>query len=182
MIDIDVQGIARLKATLEGTRKKLSREMAIVVNKTAKKTKSLIAKKIGKVITLPQKNIKKLLSVPTQATPEHISATVTVKGTKRINLKFYKARETKTGVTTKVFRAGAAQVDAGAFKVARYKGRVIKRVGKQRGPLQSLSGPSAAEIFKDFAFDEVQQETKDELTKQLNERIRFLTLKQSGAI
>jgi hypothetical protein len=171
-----------LKAAIKDTSFKLRKELAIAVNKTAAKTKSTIAKQVGKEITLPQKHIKKLISVTKKASGETIEATVSLKKTKQINLVFFKARQTKKGVTTKIYKGAAPQVDLGAFKVRRWKGRVMKRTGTKRSPLTILKGPSAAEVFKGSPLDTVVADTEKELQKQIALRVRYITLKKTGAI
>ncbi len=181
-ITVNTNAANALEAAIKDTSRKLRKELAIAVNKTANKVKSLVAKRVGQKVTLAQKSIKKLISLPRKATNAELTAVVGLKKTKRINLKFFKARQTKTGVTTKIFKQGSPQVDRGAFKVQRWKGRVIQREGKARTPLKSLSGPSVAEVFEDVVVDDLEAEAAKELEKQIKERVRFITLKKSGAI
>ncbi len=56
-VTIDPRQIAAMKAAIEGTGRRLRSELAIACNQTANKSKSLIAKEIGKELATPQKNI-----------------------------------------------------------------------------------------------------------------------------
>jgi hypothetical protein len=60
---------------------------------------------------------------------------------------------------------------------------VFKRTGKKRLPIQQLFGPSPWGVFvKKNRTKAVVIDVNAELRHQLAERIRYLKLKQSGAI
>ena len=79
IVTIDNAQIARMKAAIENTGKQLRKELAVAVNATAAKAKSIIAKQIGKELAVAQKDIKTTISQSRRAGELDISATVEVK-------------------------------------------------------------------------------------------------------
>jgi len=182
----------RLQRALGSKVKRLPREIAIAVNATAAKTKGFIAKSVSKEIVVPQKIIKKTIKV-FKAKPASVSGKASAKVRQKdwngFPLKMLKPVQNASGVNFKG-KGRAADHRAGAFlgpKVGtvftKFRGHAFKRAGKRRLPIQKQFGPAAIEIFiangtkqKSSAF------AKEELKKQIERRIRFITLKNSGAI
>lgn len=183
IIKIDNGQIARMKAAIENTGRSLRKELAIATNQTANKSKSIIAKQIGKGMETPQKNIKKTIEVTRKAKDSDITATVEVNKDKRLNLKDFGARQTKGGVSYKTSRGKGTKKIQKAFIVPRYEGKVYARQGKARGPIRQLRGPSPWGVFvvgKKIGPSTVEIEA--ELKKNIDRRIRFIALKASGTI
>lgn len=190
IVTIGNSQIARMKASIENTGKQLRKELAIAVNATAAKSKSIIAKQIGKELAVAQKDIKTTISQSRRAGELDISATVEVKKEKRLGLNKFGARQTKKGVSYKVSKSKGRSFIQGAFQgpkpglmKASWKGNVFKRVGKSRKPIVKLKGPSTWGVFVvGKKIGPSTAETEQELKKQVDRRIRFLLLKQAGTI
>ena len=187
---IDNAQIARMKAAIENTGRNLRKELAIACNQTANKSKSIIAKQIGSELATAQKNIRKDIRNGKKASPLDISASVEVRKESRIPLRDFGARQTKTGVSYRVSKTSGRRSVPGAFQGprpglmnAKWRGRVFKRLGKSRLPIAQLMGPSAWGVFVvGKKIGPSAQQTEAELKKNIDKRIRFLLLKQSGAI
>lgn len=190
LINIDSSQIARMKAAIDGTGRKLRKELAVAVNATGNRCKAIIAKQIGKELAVAQKEIKTTIRQTRRAGELDISATIEVKKEARLGLNKFGARQTQKGVSYKVSKSRGRSFIQGAFQGPRpglmkasWKGNVFKRVGKSRLPIQKLHGPSVWGVF--VVGDKIgpsTAETVQELKKQVDRRIRFLVLKSSGAI
>jgi hypothetical protein len=183
----------QLSKLLKGKTKRLKREVAIAVNATAKKTTSLLATEVGKQLSTAKKNIKKTISIAKKADPKtgtRMTAIVRQSKTGRIPLRDFKARQNKKGVSYRISKSSGRGFAEGAFQgpkpgvvKASWRGRVFKRVGKARLPIIQLFGASPWGVVKKHTLDKkTKKASKIELEKQLERRIRFLKLKQSGAI
>lgn len=158
----------------------LPKEMRIVSWKTAKKTKSLIAKSITQELATPQKVVRSKL---TQVRSGPTGAEVTLKKTARISLRDFGARQTKKGVSYKVSKTKGRKTIASAFIIKKFGGHVFKRVSKVRTSHTQRYGPSPWGVFvKKQKDNQVMPKVELELHKQLAERLRYQKLKQSGAI
>jgi len=189
-ISIDPSQIARMKKSIEDTGRNLRKELAVACNATASKGKSIIAKQISKELATPQKNIRATISQSRKAKDTDISATLEVRKDRRISLKEFGARQTKTGVSYKISTSRGRKSIPGAFQGpkpglinVKTKGNVFKRAGKARLPIVKLYGPSTWGVFvvgkkQGPSVTEIEAELK----KQIDRRIRFIELKASGAI
>jgi len=165
----------------------LPKQLAIVANKVATKTKSLIAKDVSSRVAVKQKVVKRLIKTKRIGKTKRI---VQLAKSKRIPLRDFGAKQTKTGVSYKIDKAQSRKTIPGAFQgpapgryYAKWKGRVFKRQGRSRLPIYQLFGPSPWGVFvKNKRKKHVANDASAELKKQLAERIRYLTLKKSGAI
>jgi len=190
IVTIDNAQIARMKAAIENTGKQLRKELAVAVNATAAKSKSIIAKQIGKELAVAQKDIKTTISQSRRAGELDISATVEVKKEKRLGLNKFGARQTKTGVSARISKSKGRSVIPGGFMgpkpgvtAVKLRGNAFKRVGKARKPIVKLKGPSTWGVFVvGQKIGPSTAETEQELKKQVDRRIRFLLLKQAGTI
>lgn len=182
--------LRRLEQVAKSIGSNLKKELAIAINKTAKKCESAIAKSVAKEIVVSQKIVKSQLKTEKAKAVGEQKAKVTLKVSSRIPLRDFGARQTKAGVAYKISRQGGRGFVAGAFQgpkpgvmKASWRGNVFKRTTKSRLPIVKLMGPSVwgAFVVNDHVSLTTDQ-TQIELKKQIEERIRFLTLKQSGAI
>lgn len=185
--------IKELSKLLKGNAKKLNREIATAVNATAKKTESSMAKQVGQELATSQKNIKTTIKIVKKADKSGAtrpSAIVRQLQTKRLPLRDFGARQNKKGTSYKVSKTAGRKLIAGAFQGPKpgamkssWRGRVFKRVGKGRLPIVQLFGASPWGVFAKRKLKQpTVRESKLELRKQLERRIRFIKLKQSGAI
>jgi len=194
MIGFTVQQrrVNELSKVLKGSDKKVRRQLAIAVNATSKKTQGGIAKEVAKELATAQKNIKKTIKIKKKADGKDKvpSAVVSQTQTKRIPLRDFGARQTKKGTSYKVSKSKGRKTINGAFQGPKpgvmkssWRGRVFKRVGKARLPIQQLFGASPWGVFvKNDMKKPIVKESKRELIKQIERRIRFMKLKESGAI
>lgn len=194
MIGFTVQQrkVNELSKVLKGSDKKVRRQLVIAVNATSRKTTGGIAKQVATELATAQKNIKKTIKVKQKAgkTQKVPTAIVSQTETKRIPLRDFGARQNKKGVSYKISKSKGRKTIQGAFQgpkpgvmKAGWRGRVFKRVGKSRLPIQQLFGASPWGVFvKNKMKKPVVKESKQELIKQIERRIRFLKLKESGAI
>lgn len=182
--------LRRLEAIAKSVGSNLKKELAIAINKTAKKCESSIAKSVSKEIVVSQKVVKSQLKMAKAKAVGEQRATVTLQISSRIPLRDFGARQTKAGVSYKISKVSGRGFIPGAFQgpkpgvmKASWRGNVFKRTTKSRLPIVKLMGPSVwgAFVINDHVSSTTEQ-TKLELQKQIEERIRFLTLKQSGAI
>lgn len=165
----------------------LPKELRIVSWKTARKTKSLIAKEVTKELAVPQKIVRAELS---QARREPTGAEVALRKTARIPLRDFKARQVRSGVSYKISKTkGRKRID-GAFQGPRpgvvftkFRGHVFTRVGTARLPIRKLYGVSPWGVFAiNKQQKQVTPKVNQELRKQLADRLRYQKLKKSGAI
>jgi hypothetical protein len=186
-LSVTARGEKRLGKLLQGNSKRLRREMAIAVNATSKKTVAIWAKEVSKRIATAQKNIKATIKVSKKASASEgrsPTAVVTQKESSRISLRDFGARQNKKGVTYRIAKGGKRGFIKSAFIISKFGGHVFERVGKERGPITKKKyGPSPWGVsLKNNLKQPTVKATKIELIKQIERRIRFLKLKQSGAI
>jgi hypothetical protein len=133
---------------------------------------------------------EKPLSIRGTATAENLSATVTLRKTKRLGLRHFGAKQNKTGVSYKISKTGGRKRVDGAFQGPKpgvmkmsWKGNAFKRVGKQRLPIIKLQGVSA---FGAYAKNELSgpqvKVIEAELTKQMERRIKLNILRAEGLV
>lgn len=192
----DVSGLRRLEnamARLDGPQKHMVLQRA--VNHTGEKTRTQVTRVLARQTGLPYGVVKKALKVGkasgasitdgeiTVRTDANLSYVITSTGGD-ISLKYFKARETRAGVTAAP--RGQRQLFAGTFmKGGRFpnrvtakglNGHVYRRTGKGRGPLElqdsgviipaeMISGASAS------AFTDI---VEAELPKRVMHEIEYL--------
>ena len=187
---LDKAQIARLDKALGDKRKRLPRELKTAINATAKKTKTTISKSIREELATKAAAVNKTIAIKSQATETSASATVVVKKTGRISLRDFGARQNKKGVSYRVSKSQGRKLAPGAFQGPKpgvmkssWQGRVFKRAGKARLPIQQLHGPSPWGVVVKGKMESVfQKDANAELRKQIERRIRFIRLKNSGTI
>lgn len=189
---IDRRKVNQLRELVGGSEKKLRQQLKIAVNATASKTKGSMAKQVATELATSQKNIKSTIAVKKKAEASQPvpTAIVTQKETARIPLRDFGARQNKKGVSFKISKSKGRQTATGAFQGPRpgvmkasWRGRVFRRVGKSRLPIVQLFGASPWGVFKKKKFKApTVKESRKELRRQVDRRLRFLRLKKSGAI
>ena len=189
--------ITALSNALGGADKKIRKQLAIAVNKTAKKALAQLAKEDAKELATTQKVIKATMKVASKATATgNPTSTIVQRKTGAIPLRDFKARQTAAGVSYKISKRGKARgLVPSAFIVKSIAGHVFKRVGakrpstkgrykgKMRQKIVKLYGPSPWFVtVKNRLTKPVVKFAKSQLKKEIAERTRFLNLKKSGAI
>jgi hypothetical protein len=186
MINISSKGIAGLTKAVKGIEKDLKKNVAVAINDSTKFCKSQIAKTIQATgINVTQKVIKSGLIDSGRANAARLGVTVTLKKGFRFGLNAFKARAVKKGgVSYKISKTSGTKNIPNAFIPTRYgSGKVYIRSGKERGPLRQMRGISPWGVFvKNDKTPVIAKQTQAELEKQIQRRIRFLTLKAQGKI
>ena len=191
-VGVNTDEIRELKRVVNYNSKEFRKQMSVAANKTAAKTKALIAKEIAKQLVVPQKIVKKATSVrkAKKTVSNKAAAIVTQRAFPNgFPLKMLKPVQGPGGVSFKgdgrktEIRAGAFTGPKPGAIFLKFKGHAFKRVGKSRLPIEKQFGPKAIEIFTDLGTEaRAVKFARTELTKQIKERTRFLGLKKSGAI
>lgn len=183
-IDIDKAQVERLKAALGERAKRIGSEVAIAINATAKKVSLEISKEIRKELSASAKAVNKNISQSRKANKVQLGATVRLAKSKRIALKEFGARQTKLGVSYKTSKTKGRKAIRSAFIVDKLGSHVYTRIGKTRLPIDKKYGPSPWGVFVNNGGmrPAVVAMANRELKKQIERRIRFRTLQQTGAI
>lgn len=182
--------LAALKAALKNTQRNLQKELAVAVNATSKKSKSIINKEIRQELATTASAVGKTIAIKRAAKPGFPSAFVEVKKTARIPLRDFGAKQTAKGVTYKISKTKGRQTAPGAFQgpkpgvmKASWKGHVFKRAGKARLPIIKLFGASPHGVFtRGKRAAPSAAETQKELEKQIERRVRFVILEAQGKL
>lgn len=189
-IEVNARQIRKLREATAKAKKSFAREIAAAINDVSRKTKVKIGRDIRSVVALKTAEAKKPISIKGKATKEHLSATVSLKKTKRLGLRHFGARQTKKGVSYRINKQGGRQFVAGAFQGPkpgvmniRWKGNVFKRVAKSRLPIVQLKGVSAYGAYKKNELSGPQvKEINSELRKQMDRRIKLNVLRANGLV
>jgi hypothetical protein len=189
-IEINAKQLKALQEAVGRAKKNFSKELAGAINAVSKKTKLQIGRDIRATVAMKKDQAEKPLSIRGTATAENLSATVTLRKTKRLGLRHFGAKQNKTGVSYKISKTGGRKRVDGAFQGPKpgvmkmsWKGNAFKRVGKQRLPIIKLQGVSA---FGAYAKNELSgpqvKVIEAELTKQMERRIKLNILRAEGLV
>ncbi len=189
-IEIDAKQIKRLGDAVAASGKKLRKELAAAVNQTIKDGELKIARDIGSEITMKIGDIKKTIRSPRKATAINPEGVVALGWRKREGLQYFKAKQTKLGVTYKISKKAGRSVVRGAFMgpspgvlSPKLYGGVFKRIGKSRLPIAKLRAVSAAGAFlKNKHEDALPGYLREKLTHQIERRINLNVLRASGLV
>lgn len=160
-------------------------ELAAVSRKTAEATQSKIAKDLTQLVNLKQKFIKTKQIVNKQV--GKTARVIALKNMRRVSLRQYGARQTKKGVSYKIYKSGKRKTTLGAFQGPRpgvmftkYRGTVFSRVGQARTPIKKRWGPSPSTLYKRMKKpQELVPFINHELRKQLKERLRYVRVRRA---
>jgi len=188
-VELNPAQVAKLQRAIEGTKRKLRKELHIAVNKTAKKVQGVVVNAIYQELATTKKQIRKVTAVH-RAKTIYDPARVVVKKEKRLPLKAFKPRQTRKGVSYRISRTKGRKTVQGGFMgprpgvtAPRLYGHAWKRKGKSRLPIQKLHAVSPWGVFvKRGMRGPVTIDGRKELIKQVDRRIRFITLKKQGTI
>ena len=189
-IEIDAKQLKALQKAVERSGKKFAKELAGAINAVSKKTKLQIGRDIRATVAMPKAEAEKPLSIRGTATEQNLSATVTLKKTKRLGLRHFGARQDKRGVNYKIDKQGGRKRVQGAFQGPKpgvqkmsWKGNAFKRVGASRLPIVMLKGVSAYGAYAKNELSGPQVEAINaELTKQMERRIKLNILRAEGLV
>lgn len=189
-IEINAKQLKELRIACGKAKKGFSRELAAAINATAKDVRLKISRDIGSEITMPAKDIKDRISTKDKATAQNPIAVVSLGWRKREGLQYFKARQTRSGVTYKISKKGGRGVVIGAFMgpspgvlAPKLHGGVFKRVGKERNPIVKLRAVSAAGAFVKNKHDKVMPGfIRQKLLAQMERRINLNVLRANGLV
>lgn len=198
MIEVttNAQAIKRLAEVLENNTKMLRKDIRIALSKTANHVESQWAKEISETIPVTRAVIKKLLrqEVANIDAPE-LKASVSLFKSKRLSLKEYRAKQTRSGVSYTGYKGAKRKTLPSAFMGPKLGGHVFTRqgrkqvmskgryAGKMRQPIVKRFGPSPFDTTQKHEIPvKLVQLGKARLLLELNKRVRFRSLKASGAI
>lgn len=177
------------KKSMEGVHKVITelgfnsrQQIKIALGLTAKKVRSVAAKKLRTQLKAPAKVLKKTIITKTDDIDRSLTAVVIMIAGHKIPLKYFKARQTKSGVAYTVNSSDKGKLPH-AFEVTKYRRNIYQRQGKERGPLVQQKGPAPGEVYESSGVVAVAMATaQEQLPKQITERIRFLTVKAQGKL
>jgi len=207
-IKIDKRQIQELAKAIEGSRTKVKKELNIAINETQKKVKSSVAKVVTQELSIAQKYVRSALRSK-RSTAKTLAASVDLTKTGRLSLHLFtpKPKQNIKGVTYKVSKTKGRKLLPNAFQGPKstkqaqpgkkprktkayaftvkpsWGGKVFTREGNAKTPIHRADGPSPWGVYVKSKKDRrLRKEAKAELKKQIQRRIRFQKLKQSGAI
>ena len=177
---IEGPGFKHLENIAEMTNSRLNREVSLVINDTAKKHKTAIAKRISQEVAVSQKVVRTIVDIK-KSNASALFAVITVYKTKRPSLKEFGARQIKTGVTYRISKRGKRQKIKGAFgpQIDRLGRHVFVRTGPKRFPIKKIMGVSPWAVYvktNSLAWSETQ--ILDDLELAIHKRVRALVLKE----
>ena len=189
-IEINAKQLTELRKACGEAKKSFARELAAGINATAKDVKLKISRDIGSEITMPAKDIKERISTRDRATAQNPVAVVSLGWKKREGLQYFKARQTKSGVTYRISKKAGRGVVLGAFMgpspgvlAPKLHGGVFKRVGSERLPIMKLRAVSAAGAFVKNKHDAAMPGfIRQKLAAQMERRINLNVLRANGLV
>lgn len=184
-VKLDQADIERVKSVLNGVRATLGKEISAAINKTAKKVQTFAAREVGQEMNVPIKILKKTIKQKTKANKDHLGARLGFWEGYPIPLKYFGARALKKGGVTYKYskRRPRTGIIRDAFIVKQYGNNVYRRKGQGRGPLEKQVGPAPGYAYSKLGVVEKSASfAKTELPKQIQARIRYLTLKAQGQL
>jgi hypothetical protein len=189
-IDIDAKQLKRLRESVGKAKTKFGRELAAAINQVARKTRLDIGRDVRSVIAIKKKESEEPLRIGAKATAEQPKTTVSIAKTRRLGLRHFGAKQDKTGVSFKISKQGGRQRVQGAFQGpkpgvmnVKWRGNAFRRVGKERLPIIHLRGVSAFGAYVKNKFTKAQiKRINDELSKQMERRIKLNILRASGLV
>ncbi len=182
--------VAALARELESLGKALDPDLAVVVNKTTKKVRTVISREIRTELAAPARAVNKVLRIGRRATKTSLGSSVTLLQTSRIPLRDFGAKQNRVGVSYRISKRGGRKTLPGAFQgpkpgviKASWKGHVFIRVGNSRLPIRHLKGPSPWGVFvKRGMAPKIQKTAQAELTKQTLARLAYRSKQSRGLI
>lgn len=185
-VSVDAHKLDLITKQLSEIKNGVPKALVGAVNDTTRQTVTQISKAIRERVNIKKADIDKHIK-KTHATPARMSARITLSESKRLGLKYFGAKQDKRkggGVRYQIDKRGGRKLIPGAFiGSARLGEQVFKRVGKKRFPIRKLQGISP---WGAFVMSGMRRKTQTEaqalLEKNLDRRVNFLLLKQSGAI
>jgi len=145
---LEEQNVAAMIAALEHLgEKKLARTLRWALGKAGDSGYTASKRAIAKELGLKQAVVASQMKKKRRA----LEFIVDSKGA-RLPLKYYSPRQTKKGVTVRIY--GRRRLERSAFIVRKYDGNVYRRAGRERFPIVKLTGPAIPiEMIRDESVD-----------------------------
>jgi hypothetical protein len=182
--------LKRLTKATDRAKKSLPRELAAALNAVARKAKRQINVRIRTELVVKAGDLNKLINVNRKASKDHLVSGVNLPQSRRLSLRVFGARHIKSGVSYRISKREGRKQAAGAFMgprpgvlAPRLNGGVFARVGTSRLPIRKLKGPSPWGVFvKQKMTPEQERDIREELTKQMERRIKLNILRAEGLV
>ena len=181
-ITIQDKGLAQLEKTLKDTPKRIPKETATAINKTAKVHATAIGKELRTKVNVTVKGSKQAIELGDKANKNKLATTVTVKKLARPSLKEFKAKQTKAGVKYSIEKGGERGHVTNAFgpKIDKLGNHVYVRTTHRRGPLLKLRGPNMVSVYKKHNMEPWSKKlVRVQLQKEIDRRVQFILFKQN---
>ncbi|WP_273756867.1 hypothetical protein [Bartonella sp. MM73XJBT] len=149
------------------------------INTSAKQVERFTEKQVADLSSAQSKRVKKSVYIKEKATAKFLETDITGSGTP-IPLKFFKAKETKHGVTYTLF--GKQQILPHGFikggnfpkrvELKKMNGHVFQRVDSDKFPIAKQEGPSIAKVMsKPEIANAIAQYANERLTKNIQRQL-----------
>jgi hypothetical protein len=181
-ITINQRQLGKLQERLAGTRRNITKPLAQAINDTTKQLRTKASANIRAVFAVKKGKLDSRIQ-RTFATDKQLVGFVTLKEKPEIALKYFQARQNKSGVKVKIRKSGSARFYKSAFgpKIKKLGNHVWKRTGKQRLPIEKQPGVKlAVESEAIAAMNRARREAKSLLKKNTQRRVNLLVLRQQG--
>ena len=160
---LDTSGAGIIQQALFENRTAATIALRRSLNKVAAKSRTAIIRRTGQELALPQKKIRKRVSIR-RASGRNMEAGVTV-SREPVRLNEYRPNKIKTGVSIRVKKNEGRKVLKYAFIAAMNDGKVgvYQRQNRSpRLPIRELFGPAVIEVAQDH-IDDIAREAQEHL-------------------
>lgn len=204
-VEFDKARFETIKIMLRRVKGGVGAALAGAVNDTAKQVRTRMSALIRDRVNIKKKDIDPNIRIQPRATSARPAAGIYLSKTHRLSLRYFGLKQTQIGVTYKIDKNGPKKLVAHAFMGPRPGAIAIKLGGNAwirtgRGTVRKMTkgrykgeykepirkvgqGPSPWGVFvKSGMLMPLAEETKALLQKNLEQRTRYLLLKNSGQI
>lgn len=186
LIDIEVnqKQLRRVEQMLRGMPREIPKILYRAVNRTAALAKTQISREIRQEINIKAKDLNE--KVILQRAKLHWPVATIGLSKKRVPVMDFAARQTKTGVSYKIKKAGGREQIKHAFITTMpetgHTG-VFKRWGKTRLPIVELFGPSVGEIFKrsQSLIKRITEQAYKNLARNIESQLDYVLARRKAA-
>jgi hypothetical protein len=176
-VTFDQASLTRLTNTLKDSAKSIGREISAAINATAKQCSIKAARRLREEIKVPVRILKKAVKPGIKANSKNLTTILTLRGKYPIPLKYFVGK-----INPKLTKRQKTSIGT-SFIVNKYKAHFFKRATNKRGPLVRQDGPAPADAFEKLGIAKLTEQTaRDELPKQVDERIRVWNLRLQGKL
>ena len=181
--NVKVTGVEELAKVFNGVEKLIARNIATAINATKKKAVTFASRELRQTLPVPARILKKTLATKSKATENKPYARLVMWTGYPSPLRYFGAAKTKKGVTYRRSKADKGRMIAKDAFIIRKGGKVYRRVGKERGPLVEVFGPSPGDAFAAAGLEQkVLAFVEKQLPLEIKERVRVALLRQAGII